>query len=62
MVKSAFGELVNGLEVKPGVFLIGDPTPRPDLGSDRFACLANYNGMLCVVELSIKVIRAVENE
>ena len=42
-------------EVSPGVFLIGNPTPRPDLGDNKMACLANVNGALCVVELSIKL-------
>lgn len=47
---------MDGMEITPGVFLIGNPTPRPDLGSNRMACLANVNGMLCTVELSIRLL------
>jgi hypothetical protein len=44
----------NGVEIKPEIFLIGEPTPRPDLGKTSLACLANVHGMLCTVELTIK--------
>ncbi len=43
---------MDGYEVKPGVTLIGEPTPVP--GTDKLRCLANAFGALCVVELSIK--------
>ena len=43
----------DGVEIAPEIFLIGTPTPRPDLGPNRLACLANVLGALCVVELSI---------
>ena len=43
----------DGLEIKPNLFLIGQPTPRPDLGPNKMACLADINGWLVVVELSI---------
>lgn len=43
---------MDGLEVKPGIKLIGEPTPQ--IGTDKLRCLANVNGMLCLVELSIK--------
>ena len=44
----------DGVEIYPGIFLIGSPTPRPDLGDNKMACLANFFGRLVVVELSIK--------
>jgi len=43
---------MDGMEVCPGVILIGEPTPMP--GTDKLRCLANVLGALCVVELSIK--------
>jgi hypothetical protein len=42
-------------EIAPGVIALSEPTPRPDLGPNSMACLANANGMLCVVELSIRL-------
>jgi hypothetical protein len=42
----------DGIEVRPGIRLIGEPTPIP--GTDKMRCLANVSGMLAVVELSIK--------
>ena len=47
---------LDGMEIKPGVFLIGNGTPRPDLGPNKLACLANVDGMLCTVELSINLL------
>jgi len=47
---------MNGMEIKPGIFLIGNPTPRPDLGPNSLVCLANVNGALCTVELSINLL------
>jgi len=46
---------LDGFEIIQGIYLIGEPTPRPDLGKTALACLANINGMLGVVELSIKL-------
>lgn len=43
---------MDGTEIRPGVFLIGEPSPMP--GTDKLRCLANVAGMLCVVELGIK--------
>jgi hypothetical protein len=43
---------MDGVEIRPGVVLIGEPTPMPD--TDKLRCLANVMGMLCLVELSIK--------
>jgi hypothetical protein len=44
---------MDGIEISPGVYLIGEPIPRPDLGKTAMACLANVQGMLAVVQLSI---------
>lgn len=46
----------HGKQVAPGVFLIGEPTPRPGLGDNSLACLADVHGMLCVVELSVRLV------
>jgi hypothetical protein len=43
---------MDGMEVRPGVILIGEPSPI--VGTDKMRCLANVLGALCVVELSIK--------
>ena len=43
---------MDGLEIRPGVTLIGEPSPVE--GTDKLRCLANVDGMLCVVVLSIK--------
>jgi len=43
---------MDGVLIRPGVQLIGEPTPVP--GTDTLRCLANVAGMLAVVELSIK--------
>lgn len=45
----------DGKEIRPGVFLIGEPTPRPDLGPRSLACLADVCGTLAVVELTIRL-------
>jgi hypothetical protein len=46
----------DGCEIRPGVFLIGEPTQRPDLGPNKMACLADVGGALCVVELSMRLV------
>jgi len=43
---------MDGYEIRPGITLIGEPTPVE--GTDKLRCLANVLGSLCVVELSIK--------
>jgi hypothetical protein len=43
---------MDGTEVRPGVVLIGEPSPV--VGTDKMRCLANVLGALCVVELGIK--------
>ena len=43
---------MDGLEISPGVTLIGEPTPIA--GTTKLRCLANVVGCFAVVELSIK--------
>jgi hypothetical protein len=43
---------MDGVEIRPGIILIGEPTP--DKGTNKLRCLANVYGALCVIELSIK--------
>lgn len=43
---------MDGLEIVPGVILIGEPSPIA--GTDKLRCLANVGGALVTVELSIK--------
>jgi hypothetical protein len=43
---------MDGKEVSPGIFLIGEPTPMP--GSNKLRALADIHGALCVIELSLK--------
>lgn len=42
---------MDGVEVSPGIFLIGEPTPEP--GSNKLRCLAQIGCALCLVELSL---------
>jgi hypothetical protein len=42
---------LDGFEVKPGVFLIGEPTL--DAATGKYRCLANVAGCLAVVELRV---------
>jgi hypothetical protein len=43
---------MDGVEIRPGIILIGEPSPVA--GSDKLRCLANVAGMLAVVELGLK--------
>lgn len=43
---------LDGREIAPGVYLVGEPTPIP--GSDKMRCLANVGGALCLVELRVR--------
>lgn len=43
---------MDGVEIRNGIVLIGEPSPVP--GSSKLRCLANVYGSLCLVELSIK--------
>lgn len=43
----------DGVEISPGVKLIGEPTQRAD---GKLTCLANVNGALCVVELTLRIL------
>jgi hypothetical protein len=46
-------EPMDGKEIK-GVVLIGEPTPI--VGTNKLRCLANVDGALALVELSIKFV------
>jgi len=43
---------MDGKEIRPGIFLVGEPKPIP--GTDKFWCLANYYGALASVELKLR--------
>lgn len=43
---------MDGLEVRPGVRLIGEPTPMP--GTNLMRCLANVDGQLCLIEIRVR--------
>ena len=43
---------MDGREVAPGIWLIGEPTPVP--GTSLMRCLANCGGALAIVELRIR--------
>ncbi len=43
---------MDGKEISPGVWLIGEPAPIE--GTDKMRCLANVGGSLCLVELRIR--------
>lgn len=43
---------LDGAEVSPGVFLIGEPKPV----DGKLRGLANVGGALCVIELGIKLL------
>ena len=43
---------LDGKEVSPGIYLIGEPTPIP--GTDKLRCLANADGALVLVELKLR--------
>lgn len=55
-MSAAFGSLqmpkLDGHEIAPRVYLIGEPMPV--VGTDRFRCLADFYGAMAVIELSIK--------
>ncbi len=43
---------MDGLEIKPGIILIGEPIPIE--GSTKLRCLAKVFGCLAIIEFSIK--------
>ncbi len=43
---------LDGVEVSPGVWIVGEPSPVP--GTNKLRALANVGGALCLIELSIK--------
>lgn len=47
---------MDGFEIRPGIFLIGEPVPIPD--TNKLRCLANVGGMLASVELVLTFGRA----
>lgn len=47
---------LDGHEINPGVFLIGEPTPVA--GTSLLRCLANAYGSLVLIELKISFARA----
>ena len=47
---------MNGKEVAPEIYLIGEPVVRPDLGPNKMACLASTPYGLALVELSIRLL------
>lgn len=57
---------LNGYEVTPGIYLMGEPTPVE--GSDNlFRCLANYHGALALIQIKVtfaldKVLKAVPQQ
>ena len=42
---------MDGIEIKPGVWLIGEPRPVP--GTNKLTCLAQVGSALAVVELKV---------
>jgi hypothetical protein len=46
---------LDGREVRPGIVLMGEPSPVE--GTNKMRCLANVFGALAVVELSITFTR-----
>ena len=56
MTTKILGEMklpkMDGMEIHPGIFLIGEPSPLS--GTDKLRGLANVHGSLCVIELGIK--------
>ena len=51
---------LDGKEISPGIFLIGEPSPVD--GTDKLRCLANVGGMLALVELTLTFRPRLENE
>lgn len=47
--------VMDGMEIQPGITLIGEPTPME--GTDKLRCLANVLGCLAVIELRIKFVK-----
>lgn len=49
----------DGYEVRPGITLLGEPTPIP--GTDKMRCLANVGGALGLVELRLKFLEEIKD-
>lgn len=43
---------LDGVEISPGMFVIGEPTPVRD--TNQLRALVNFLGALCVVELRMR--------
>jgi hypothetical protein len=43
---------MDGHEVSPGIYVIGEPTPIP--GSNKLTALVNYHGALALAELVMR--------
>lgn len=41
---------LDGFEISPGVFLVGEPTPI----DGELRCMANVGGALCLVSLKVR--------
>lgn len=51
---------MDGQEIRPGVTLIGEPTPIP--GTNLLRALANVGGALCLIELRLTFGEAKERD
>ena len=45
----------DGREIKPGVFLMGEPIPQPEVGKGEYRSLARVDGVVCMIRFEIKV-------
>jgi hypothetical protein len=43
---------MDGHEIRPGIYLIGEPTPIP--GTNKMTALADYYGALALVEIVMR--------
>lgn len=46
-----------GKEISPDVWVLTEPVLRPDLGDNKFVCLADYHGALALIEVSLRINR-----
>lgn len=50
---------MDGKEIAPGIWLMGEPSPVP--GTNTLRCLANFYGALAIVELSVRFSDAIKD-